>query len=878
MSHHAAQDRSASSSRVRAARGGIFALLLITLMLALSFKEAPSLAQDAPNPIDEPAKPRPDEAEARKAERVVKRLKDDEAARINAMRFLARKEEDEILLPSWRVAQGLPPLGTTTREEEQAFTPAESLRLAALLRSGYPVDDTIKRELADFFEVDPSYPDEQELFLQLLVCDALAARPEDGGLAKEREQGLGRAQRMAEDFPWTDREPKDSTLSLATMRDLYFEAMARTIVNEHDWFELPAGWSDALSTMWEKLGDDGEPWATFGAVSEQTYGFYINLYTRARSLIFISLVDSLARREGDLEIDGEDYADAYSKKRAALANAMANLGGKGFAESYKAKLKEGQTTVNIIGGEEITGYLITSASTAFSAMLANEYLPVDAQPKDKKLYPTALMLPEKRYSLPAGWDLDLAQVLGWTNLVIHSPVAAQMGGTATPRPDPVRAALSLLGENGGIVSTMEAREVIVESDWIEITEALTTLERAEIPRTLEERIDFAIDSSATWLMANMEKDGSFPGRYRTELGGHALALLAILDAGVDPDRKEVQIALKHMRKMTSGHPKMYAYGITLMCLQKYYEAAQEKAGMLKASDKDSWEKAAKKLKREFERGDEAWIDEMTDFLVKDFGGQGWGYANSDPATHRDNSNSQYAVLGLKAASLLGADFDRDVLKQEATRWLAEFVEDKTMDEIEVYDEPAEVEGDKEREKPQSRASFGKTRPGGWAYICKPDQTVSTQSMTAAGISSLAICRDELQLFGLLDAKMEREIAMRLAGSLHWTGKKWNYRSTGSLNASPPRNDGFGTLYNMYAIERACVLTEQVEIAGIDWYAEGAFFLLDAMTDGGQFPVLVDKDSPDVVDLCFLILFLKRAAIHIHRPKPAGPITGDGKKD
>jgi len=205
----------------------------------------------------------------------------------------------------------------------------------------------------------------------------------------------------------------------------------------------------------------------------------------------------------------------------------------------------------------------------------------------------------------------------------------------------------------------------------------------------------------------------------------------------------------------------------------------------------------------------------------------------------DNSNSQYAALGLRACHDAGIVLPREAILR-ARKWWRE-----SMQEEEVKGRPAVATG------PDAGMP-----PGGWCYGGRAHGHKPYGTMTAGAVGSLAICG-----FLLGEKNPRREIAV-LRG-LEWMGREF----TVSANPGPPEhspdNTAWMTYYWLYAMERAGILAGVDTIGGRKWYAEGVQFLLQQQkADGSWLGALPHGDRPvelnAVWDSCFAILFLKRA--------------------
>ncbi|HXG63322.1 MAG TPA: prenyltransferase/squalene oxidase repeat-containing protein [Planctomycetota bacterium] len=199
----------------------------------------------------------------------------------------------------------------------------------------------------------------------------------------------------------------------------------------------------------------------------------------------------------------------------------------------------------------------------------------------------------------------------------------------------------------------------------------------------------------------------------------------------------------------------------------------------------------------------------------------------------DNSNSQYAALGLRACHDAGIVLPKEVL-QKARAW---WVESQHADE--------------------SRAAGAAVASGlggparGWCYsrldVCAKAHRPYF-GMTAGGVASLAIYDH------LLEIDLRRDPAVR--AGIQWLAASWSVtENRGTPEFDPqPKSELY---YALYALERVGMLCGLEKIGPHDWYAEGARAILDAQRKDGSWSSGVDRCDP-TWDTCFAILFLKKA--------------------
>jgi hypothetical protein len=316
--------------------------------------------------------------------------------------------------------------------------------------------------------------------------------------------------------------------------------------------------------------------------------------------------------------------------------------------------------------------------------------------------------------------------------------------------------------------------------------------RLEDPQ-LAERINAAIDRGAAALIAQQEIDGSWRERVDGYGSGMtALALYALLKSGVPADHP----AIKRGFAFVAQNPptRTYSAGCALMAIGALPEGHHTD------------------LMQDL-------VDRLLDWQV----GGGWAY----PGGHDDLSNTQYAVLGLRAAATRGAKIPSNAWASAATYTLR-------------Y---------QERRRKQTGSGFsyhgGKTPTG---------------SMTAAGIAVLAVASQESK-------RAPKPWATAIERGLIWLGEHFSVTDN-PYPASAAGHENSWLHYYRYGLERVGSLLNIDEIGGRNWYLEGAVALLQTQkpegTWGGQ------------SDTCFGLLFLTRATAKkpsTGRTVEAGAVSG-----
>ena len=185
----------------------------------------------------------------------------------------------------------------------------------------------------------------------------------------------------------------------------------------------------------------------------------------------------------------------------------------------------------------------------------------------------------------------------------------------------------------------------------------------------------------------------------------------------------------------------------------------------------------------------------------------------DGPAEGDNSNSQYAALGLRACYDAGVLVPEDTVLRAVKYW---------------------------RESPHvDEGNGGEYAAKGWSYVGPAKDPKPSHAMTAGGISSLVIYDHILN-------REWKKSALIKAG-VNWIARSWSV------------NQNF---YYLYAMERAAVLYGLEKFGRHAWYPLGAQFILDSQDASGAW-VFHDWSKTDdaawnTFDTCFAILFLKRA--------------------
>ncbi len=303
------------------------------------------------------------------------------------------------------------------------------------------------------------------------------------------------------------------------------------------------------------------------------------------------------------------------------------------------------------------------------------------------------------------------------------------------------------------------------------------------------KADLAADGRCVW-----PQNSEWPG---CVVGATALGVYALRAAGLPADdpvlRQAVQETLlvdgRGMREDLEG----YTYALSLLAMA------------LEAMDPVAHRQHLQTIARRLAEGQ---LDN----------GQ-WTYYCKDRQYDRrpaagDNSNTQYAMLGLRSARRAGVEIPRDVWERNERFW---------------------------RENQNGN--------GGWGYGPKGSYDHEL-SMTSAGVATLGICAEALN--GLKAWDIVRESRNVGSGMIR----------LGELLLEKGY-DG-QEIYTFYGVERASILTGTRAFDDFDWYREGAGILVNAQKESGAWGnkhahgIAEGAGYGEAIDTAYALLFLKRA--------------------
>jgi Domain of unknown function (DUF4159)/Prenyltransferase and squalene oxidase repeat len=302
-----------------------------------------------------------------------------------------------------------------------------------------------------------------------------------------------------------------------------------------------------------------------------------------------------------------------------------------------------------------------------------------------------------------------------------------------------------------------------------------------------EEVEQSIKIGVNFLLKTQRPNGT----WGNEIGESALVTLALLTAGESPNSEPMLRAIDALRKV-GVNPAHETYTRGLMAM--VFAAADPEKYRDDIARNAEWIEGAQTRSGAWTYSDK-------------FGGNGGG----------DNSNTQYALLGLNAASEAGFAVRPEVWLKARRYW-----------------------------------ELTQNGDGGWGYH---PGAAATGSMTCAGISSLIITglrrvQGREQLEGdRIHRCGEEAVSPSLQRAIDWMSLHFDV--TQNING------GNWHLYYLYGLERVGRLSGRRYFGNNDWYRSGAAYLVKAQDRlQGYWPARGGEASP-IISTSFALLFLSK---------------------
>ena len=403
------------------------------------------------------------------------------------------------------------------------------------------------------------------------------------------------------------------------------------------------------------------------------------------------------------------------------------------------------------------------------------------------------------------------------------------------------------------------------------------------PQPLEERVNEAVSRGAAWLMALQNEDGTF-GSARSkahgldllgmEFGDTAFAAYALAHCRSKESDRAVRRATRHLRKRYKDYlalptgsegggvspsgkmPRTYATYSLSVCLL-LLEKTRGRGGDGAGARPPAWVRLmAKHLAAQL-------LEYQSDAGL-------WSY----PRGELDVSNTQFAMLGLFAASELGVKVPEETVMAAAESLI------QTQESV-GPPAPRAVGPNESASAADSAGPGGSTvRDSARGFPYRSGGSLCRGSTTAAGVCALIVC-DSLLAAGNGDtaSTCRNKASQGVYDGLAWLAKTFDVTCNPTApwrNTPDPSPKGFMHCY-LYGMERACTMMRADRLGTQDWYRSGAEQLVGAQRADGSWwstpedgipPGSSQKYAPENVnDTCFALLFLHRTSLRPEKPCP-----------
>lgn len=266
-----------------------------------------------------------------------------------------------------------------------------------------------------------------------------------------------------------------------------------------------------------------------------------------------------------------------------------------------------------------------------------------------------------------------------------------------------------------------------------------------------------VDELTQAIIDDQQPDGSW--KYSGHnAGATALHLLALSTAGLTEKHPAVQKGIAYLQENFPDRDTysvgMYACAFQAIDQRKYLKEIKKASDWLKDRQKDGT----------------------------------WNYSGTGSG---DNSVTQFAILGLKAAVDAGIAIPKAVFTQTANHF-----------------------------------KNTQNKDGGWGYT---GRSASSASMTAAALASLSVCEVEQEVSQEIK-KGPKFCGVYIDTKVIVDGIKWITDYMDKRNASTI----FSEPYTAYAVERVGIFFDQKLLGKYDWYREGSATILNNNINNGYY--------------------------------------------
>ncbi|MBK7644241.1 MAG: hypothetical protein IPJ19_14555 [Planctomycetes bacterium] len=298
-------------------------------------------------------------------------------------------------------------------------------------------------------------------------------------------------------------------------------------------------------------------------------------------------------------------------------------------------------------------------------------------------------------------------------------------------------------------------------------------------------IDAAVERGLGYLVREQQRDGSWACNQRGYMTGQtALCVYTLLRSGLATDHPAVARGLAFLDQNTPE--ETYSAGYALMAWEATLDPQYRSRMQTVLANLIEWQR----------QGHWSYPDQPNDD-----GFTGWKGQPGNP----DLSNSQYAVLGLRAAAHAGLEVS-DKLWGEVIDTVLRLQEEPYNVEVALRD---------------GATGTGKLPVAGFRYWLSAGVSAS---MTAAGVSVLTVARSELG--SRATAKQALDCARAAELGMNWLGANFSLEENVG-------GDVRWRFYLLYGLERVGTLNDVQFLGTHDWYAEGSRWLLGCQSEDGS---------------------------------------------
>lgn len=338
------------------------------------------------------------------------------------------------------------------------------------------------------------------------------------------------------------------------------------------------------------------------------------------------------------------------------------------------------------------------------------------------------------------------------------------------------------------------------------------------PSVLDKDVNVAIDAGVALLRQRQQADGSWKycvcGAAKNDAhnnGTTALSVYTLLKCDVPVRDKTVVAGLEWL--LTQNLPNhTYTVGLQAMVFAEAVEMLTPPPKSKVKVPPDDLAALNKYLPRL--RDCATWLVEAQTHVNRGGYESGdWDYVK--PAgSGMDNSNTQFAVLGLRAAANAGVPIPSASWVRSLNHWNGDQCKD-----------------------------------GSWPYRRDPKNpnASGSRSMTAAGLYCSLVAK----------ATLKRKAPETLVTEEPFKkGLEYFKKNNPVYEFGRARHPGHvhSPYYDLYSLERAMMISKTEKIGDRDWYRDGALFILANQGPLGEWI--------DTTDTCFALLFLKKAFVAV----------------